>query len=109
MTKIQTIAAEIIAQAKVNPNGFTVATLVAQWERNVEWLGLKVGGKAWQREVFSQARSAWIATTQKTTVAIPPSEQTLAEGGFLGGEIIPVAALMVEAEARFAEKYGVAA
>lgn len=109
MTKlINAIAADILTAIKTNPHGFTVETLVANWESKIEWLSLKRGGKAWQRELLSMARSAWIASTQQTTVAIPPSEETLSWGGFLGGEIIVQPAMVVAAEDAFYAKFAVA-
>lgn len=105
MTKVREIAQDVIANLKTNPNGFTVDTLVANWENRIEWLGLKVGGKAWQRELLKTARNGWIATTQQTSVFIPPSEETLAWGGFLGGEVIPSAELRQNAEAAFEARF----
>lgn len=106
MTKIEQIAADILATIRVNTHSHTVATLVAQWESNIAWLGYKVGGKRWQAELMSAAKAGWIASTQITCIAIPPSEETLAWGGFLGGEIIPVPEMYKDAEQRFAEKFG---
>lgn len=104
MKLINEIAADTIANSK-NPNR-EVEALVSHYAQRVEWLGLKVGGKAWMREVFSQARSMWIATTQKTTVFIPPSEETLSWGGFLGGEFVATEALRVTAEEAFETRFG---
>ncbi len=103
------IATDVLANSKGNPNGWTVETLVANWKQRIEWLSLKVGGKAWQRELFSMARSSWIATTQKTTHFIPPSEETLAWGGFLGGEFVATEALRVSAEQAFDARFGAVA
>lgn len=109
MDKVHQIAADIIANLTINPNGFTTDTLVAHWANRIEWLGLKVGGKAWNRELLDVARSGWIASLRKTSIAIPPSEETLNAGGFLGGEIIPSAELRAAAEADFSAKFGVVA
>lgn len=106
---VQQIAADTIANLKRNPNGFTVETLIANWESRIEWLGLKVGGKAWQRELLKTARNGWIATTQQTSVFLAPSEETLAWGGFLGGEVIVTEEITNRAEAAFDKRFAVAA
>jgi len=85
--------------------GAPVETLIKNWEARIEWLGLKVGGKAWQRELLSQARSGWIGTTQKTTVFLAPSEETLSWGGFLGGEFVATEELRISAERAFEERF----
>lgn len=102
---VRQIAEDIIANMHCNPNGFTVDTLIENWERRIDWLGLKVGGKAWQRELLEVARNGWIATLKTTSIVIPPSDETLNAGGFLGGEIIPSPALRSAAEADFSAKF----
>ena len=102
---INAIAADTIANSS-NLRGLTVETLIEEWKQRIEWLGLKVGGKAWWRELLLTARCGWIATTQKTTVFIPPSEETLSWGGFLGGEFVATEALRVSAEQAFEAKFG---
>ena len=102
---VNKIAADLLANSR-NLKGLTVETLVAQWEQRIEWLGYKVGGKAWMRELLLTARCGWIATTQKTSVFIPPSEETLAWGGFLGGEYVSTEAMRNAAEAAFEERFG---
>ena len=103
---VNQIAADVIANLKRNPHNYTVETLVASWEKRIEWLGLKVGGKAWERELLSTARSGWIATTQQTTVFLAPSEETLQWGGFLGGEHVATEALRISADEAFENKFG---
>ncbi len=105
-TNLSDIASDILATIRTNPNGFTVESLVDLWKSKISWRGFKVGGKAWQREVLSQARASWIASTQDTVTRIPPSEETLAWGGFLGGEILPNADKRAAAEALFESKFG---
>ena len=105
MTTVREIAQDVIANMKTNPNGFTVDTLIENWENRIAWLGLKVGGKAWNRELMKIARNGWIATLRKTSVSIPPSEETLAWGGFLGGEVIPSAELRNAAEVDFEKRF----
>lgn len=102
---VNQIAADTLANCE-NRRNLTVETLVAEWMQRIEWLGLKVGGKAWMRELLMTARCGWIATTQKTTVFIPPSEETLAWGGFLGGEYVATEALRISAEEAFEAKFG---
>lgn len=103
------IAADILPALKANPNKFTAEILVANWVGGVEWLGFKVGGKAWRREVVSHARSAWVATFGNTMRSIPASEETLAWGGFLGGEVYHDQDARQAAEITFNNKYGMAA
>ena len=102
---INEIAADTIANSK-NVHGYTTETLVKNWEDRIAWLGLKVGGEAWKRELFKTARAGWIATTQKTTEFLAPSEETLSWGGFLGGEFVATEALRVDADAAFETKFG---
>lgn len=109
MEIIKQIAADTLANSKRNPHGYTVDTLVANWESRIEWLGLKVGGKAWKRELLSMAKSGWIATTQMTSVFIPPSEETLSWGGFLGGEVITTEEMRTDAEAAFYQRFQIGA
>lgn len=105
MNLIHEIAADVVAKMTRNPHGFTAETLVKNWEDRIAWLGLKVGGKAWQRELFKTARNGWIATTQQTSVFIPPSEETLAWGGFLGGEFVTTPEMSANAEAAFDRQF----
>lgn len=109
MELINAIAADTLANCKRNPNGFTVETLVKNWEDRIAWLGLKVGGKAWNRELLKTARNGWIATTQKTSTFIPPSDETLSWGGFLGGEFVTTQEMTVSAETAFHNKFQIEA
>lgn len=102
---VKEIAADVLANSQ-NRKNLTVEDLVARWQQRIEWLGLKVGGKAWQRELLLVARSNWIVTTQKTNVFIPPSEETLAWGGFLGGEFVSPQYMRDEAEQAFEHRFG---
>jgi hypothetical protein len=102
---VNEIAADVIANLKRNPNGFTAETLVKNWEDRIAWLGLKVGGQAWVRELVKVARAGWIATTQKTTVFIPPSEETLSWGGFLGGEYVSTEEMRLTADEAFEKRF----
>ncbi|QIG73331.1 hypothetical protein EVC03_023 [Rhizobium phage RHph_Y5A] len=106
---VNEIAADVVANLKRNPNGFTAETLVKNWESRIAWLELKVGGQAWVRELVKVARAGWIATTQKTTVFIPPSEETLNWGGFLGGEYVSTEEMRMTAEEAFVAKFGAVA
>jgi hypothetical protein len=104
MNLINEIAADTIANS-ANKHGYTVETLVANWVSRNEWLGRKVGGKAWFRDLLASAKYGWVATTQKTSVFIPPSEETLAWGGFLGGEWVNPQHMKDDAEAAFYARF----
>lgn len=106
---VNAIAADVVNYMNArggNIHGFTSETLVKNWENRIEWLGLKVGGKAWNRELLKVARNGWIATTQKTSTFIPPSEETLVWGGFLGGEFVTTPEIRNNAEAAFDARFG---
>lgn len=103
---VNQIASDIIPNLVRNPHNYTVETLIQNWEQRIEWMGFKVGGKAWEREMIKTARSAWIATTQKTTVFLAPSEETLSWGGFLGGEFVATEELRISADEAFERKFG---
>lgn len=105
MAIIEEIAADLLANSQ-NRKGLTVDELVAQWKQRIEWLGLKVGGKAWHRELLLTARCGWIASTQKTSTFIPPSEETLSWGGFLGGEFVSTPEMRANAERAFDSRFG---
>lgn len=110
MEKLVTeIAADLIAKGYGKTHNYTVETLVANWRQRIEWLGLKVGGKAWRRELLLAAKNGWIATSQETTVFIPPSEETLAWGGFLGGEFVHPKEMQIAAEQAFYQRFPSAA
>lgn len=102
---VNEIAADVIANLKRNPNGFTAETLVKNWEDRIAWLELKVGSEEWVRELVTVARNGWIATTQKTSTFIPPSEETLSWGGFLGGEYVSTESMRVTAEQAFEKRF----
>lgn len=105
-TLVLEIAKDTLAGAKVNPHNFTPETLYEHWVRRIEWMELKAGGKAWTRELKSLAKSGWIAATQKTTIATPPSEETLKWGGFLGGELYHPKELKDASERAFKDRFG---
>lgn len=104
MQIIKDIAADTIANSK-NVQGHTVDSLVRNWELRIEWLGLKVGGRAWRREMLNVARSGWIATTQKTFAFLAPSDETLSWGGFLGGEFVTTPEMTAASETAFYRRW----
>lgn len=98
LSKVNALIARLANEVAARATGtHSVEEIISTWNEKCAWLGFKRDGVAWTREVLSHAIATYKATYRTNTVQV--SEETLAWGGFLSGEIVPVAELVAERDA----------